>query len=476
MKLKQDSLKDQLRTYTTSSSIFNFLFQDIIGSFPFEQAALCIFEDDELIWFRQHNLEKEAYLLTTTDHIFDIKKYLNNIERKSTILLNDSSEGFLEIFKNRFNQLLIYTIRRGEEIIGGFLVGVTGEKYPEEFRHISSYFNEVSEAIRHKVIFKSETKLLKESCRRRFAFGSLVGKSPAMHKVYDMVEDIAGSDISILIEGETGTGKELLAKTIHTKSHRRNGPFVRAFCSAYTESLIHSELFGHEKGSFTGASKQKKGRFELAENGTLFLDEIGEINPATQVLLLRFLETKEFERVGGEMTQTSNARIVAATNRDLQKRVQQGKFRQDLYFRLNAVTITLPSLREKIVDLPLLIKHFLHQFCRENGKMVTGISPEVMRVFEQYVWPGNVRELKGVLERGFFLTNHLQIELEHLPSHLLEPESNKETITNSPIEKEKEHILSALKQCGGNKKATAQLLGISRPTLYQKIKRFDLVC
>ena len=467
---------NHIKNHIEPAELFTALFQCLVGSFSLEYSALFVFDKNSLFYCRQQNLDRESFQLRTPEHLPRLKKLFEKCSPEGEIRYIEEADDLLrEPFAVRFSRVHIYPVCQGKTVIGGIILPFTEGINRASLKHLPLFLGDVSSLLSRKALFADDINLLKNSLQGRCAFGSLIGKSPAMQDVYEMVQEISGTDITVLIQGETGTGKELLATTIHGKSQRRNGPFIRAFCSAYTSTLMQSELFGHEKGAFTGAFKKKKGRFELADDGTLFLDEIGEINEVTQVLLLRFLETREFERVGGEETLKSNARIITATNRDLQEMVRKKIFREDLFFRLNMITITMPPLREKIDDIPLLTRHLLHQFCQESGKMVTGLSPEAMTIFLQYDWPGNVRELKGVLERGFHLTKHERIEVEHLPPHLLTPGKPKSGNEPNSHKHEKEIILEILEECRGNKKAAAEMLGISRPTLYQRLKRFGLM-
>ncbi|MEW6668631.1 MAG: sigma 54-interacting transcriptional regulator [Thermodesulfobacteriota bacterium] len=316
--------------------------------------------------------------------------------------------------------------------------------------------------------------------RRRFdasmEFAGMIGKDPKMHGIYTMVEDIAPTDATVLIQGESGTGKEMVARAIHLLSLRKEKPFVVIDCSAYPETLLESELFGHEKGAFTGATRQKSGRFEQADGGTVFLDEIGEISPSAQIKLLRVLQSQRFERLGGEKTLTVNVRVLAATNKDLLQAVKAGRFREDLFYRLNVIPIHLPPLRERRNDIPLLARHFLARFAAEQKKTIDGFTPEAMRILLNYDWPGNVRELENGVEHAVVLAKGLNVEPGDLPSMVLEtghthsPESSPRLQTMA--EKEKELLWEALEKCGWNKKEAAKRLGISRNTLYQKLKRY----
>ena len=305
-------------------------------------------------------------------------------------------------------------------------------------------------------------------------FPEIIGSSPAMAKVFDTIRRVAGSDVSILIVGESGTGKELVARAIHQQSHRSEGPFIAINCGAIPETLLESELFGHEKGAFTGAHQQRKGRIELAQGGTLFLDEIAEISPALQVKLLRVLQEHSVERVGGRVTIPVDTRVLAATNIDIQTAMKEGRFREDLYYRLNTVTIPVPPLRERGADIVVIAKSLLQKFSDEAKKKITGFSKEATLALEQYPWPGNVRELENRVRRAVTLTDNARIIPEDLD--LAEPQE----INGSPTLKaardavEKKVIEQALAKTGGNITKAATLLEISRPTLHDLITRHHI--
>uniref|UniRef100_A0A7C5EQ69 PAS domain S-box protein n=1 Tax=Desulfobacca acetoxidans TaxID=60893 RepID=A0A7C5EQ69_9BACT len=303
-------------------------------------------------------------------------------------------------------------------------------------------------------------------------FGEIIGQSKKMHEVYELIDLVARTDATVLIMGENGTGKELVARTIHRQSKRSRGPFVVANCSAYSPTLLESELFGHEKGAFTGAIRRKKGRFELAQGGTLFLDEIGDIPPATQVLLLRFLQDHCFERVGGETTIEADVRVLAATNKDLYREVQEGRFRDDLYYRLNVITIQLPPLRERKEDIPLLCQHFLQKYNLKEGKRIQRFFPDAMQTLMDYDWPGNVRQLENAISHAVILAQGEEIRRRHLPRFL--KEADDEAMPTSLAESERLLILRVLKEVSWNKHEAARRLRVSRSTLYSKIKRFGL--
>lgn len=313
---------------------------------------------------------------------------------------------------------------------------------------------------------------LKQKLEDRYRFEGIIAKSNKMRQIFEVVKVVAKSNATVLITGESGTGKELVARAIHSLSPRRDNPFVVVSCAALPESLLESELFGHERGSFTGAIAQKKGKFEYANKGTLFLDEIGDISANIQVHLLRVIEEKEFSRVGGNEPIRVDVRIISATNKDLKKAVEQGEFREDLYYRLNVVRIDLPPLRERKEDIPLLAEHFLKKFSAENQKEITGFSPEAREFLLRYEWPGNVRELENAIERAVILTKNNLVALADLTYR----DFSTLAVTGSKRidEVEKSHILSVLKETKGNFSEAARVLGITRMTLYNKMKAYGL--
>jgi len=296
-----------------------------------------------------------------------------------------------------------------------------------------------------------------------------------MQNIYRLIEDIAPTDATVLIQGESGTGKELVARALHRQSPRRDKPFIVINCSAYPATLLESELFGHEKGAFTGAIRQKFGRFEKADGGTVFLDEIGEIAPSAQIKLLRVLQSQKFERVGGEETLKVNIRILAATNKDLLQEVKKGSFREDLFYRLNVIPIHLPPLRDRSNDIPLLARHFLAHFASEQNKSVQRFSSEAMRQLLDYDWPGNVRELENSIEHATVIAKDRYIEVSDLPIAVKHTETKANTGPNRTIlENERKLLKEVLAECGWNKKETAIRLGISRSTLYDKLKKYQI--
>lgn len=322
---------------------------------------------------------------------------------------------------------------------------------------------------------ETENIQLREQLDSKFGMENIIGNSPEMQQVFDTVRQVAASRATVLIEGESGTGKELIAKAIHRLSPRKNGAFVPVHCAALSSTLLESELFGHEKGAFTGAAERRKGRFELADGGSLFLDEIGEIDASVQVKILRALEERCFERVGGQDPIDVDTRLIAATNRDLKKMVADGTFREDLYYRLYVVVIHLPALRGRTSDIPMLLKHFLDTFNQENGRAIEGFSPDALDLLMAYRWPGNVRELRNVVEQMVVLSRSQRIGARDLPSHIRDAGGSSgggSEESGTLEEMEKRAIRQALKDSGGNRTQAAGKLGISRRTLHRKIAEY----
>ena len=321
-----------------------------------------------------------------------------------------------------------------------------------------------------------EVKVLRRQLREHGTFGRMIGSSPQVRKVYNVVEQAAPTSANVLIWGESGTGKELVAQTIHQLSPRAGQPFVPINCAAIPETLLESEIFGHEKGAFTGAHDRRQGCFELADRGTLFLDEIAEMTPATQVKLLRVLQERTFRRLGGRGEMTVDVRVIAATNVNPGDAVKNGKLREDLYYRLNVFAIELPPLRDRKDDLPLLIQSFLNEFNERNGKKVAAVDPAAIRMLEQFNWPGNVRELRNVMERAVILSSGEFIEPKHLPPLVTDsPDVVKPTLSLTPgttvEEAERRLILMTLEHTRDNKTRAAEILGISLKTLHNKLNK-----
>ncbi len=330
---------------------------------------------------------------------------------------------------------------------------------------------------------KEENRVLKESLGAGFNTGDIIGRSRAMVELLETVALVAPTEATVLITGESGTGKELIASAVHLNSPRREHPFIKLNCAAITETLLESELFGHEKGAFTGADRRKEGRFRLAHGGSIFLDEISEMSVAMQARLLRVLQEKEIQRVGGEEVLKVDVRVMAATNRNLGKEIEGGRFREDLFYRLNVLTLFVPALRERREDIPLLTQHFLELFAEKNRKQIKGLTPQAMDSMVRYDWPGNVRELMNAVERGVILCRGEYITEVDFPLSVSEatppvPETAAaaELAADLPLEEvEKVTILKTLKSTGGNKSEAARRLGITRRTLHKKLKKYGVM-
>jgi PAS domain S-box-containing protein len=387
---------------------------------------------------------------------------------------NNDIPNFLKTISKDFSSWFGFPISTPQQCIGYFVLGspTSHEFSHEDIHFFLTLFNQIAGHIRYLVIHETEINYLRQRVNERSSHGKIIGQSDEMQKVYKLIDLVSASDATVLITGENGTGKELVAQAIHRQSHRKEGAFVVANCSAYSPALLESELFGHEKGAFTGAIKRKIGRVERAQGGILFLDEIGDIAPATQVLLLRFLQDHCFERVGGEETMEADVRVLAATNRDLFHEVEAGRFRNDLYYRLNVITLHLPPLRDRKEDIPLLCNHFLKKYSMKESKDIESFSPGAMQILMDHEWPGNVRQLENAVSHAVILTQGQFVERRHLPQFLkksvLEPSST------CLAENERRLILNVLQESDWNKHEAARRLKISRSTLYSKIRRHHI--
>ncbi|MEN6489580.1 MAG: sigma-54 dependent transcriptional regulator [Smithella sp.] len=326
---------------------------------------------------------------------------------------------------------------------------------------------------------KKENEYLKERLGESFDRQSVIGQSPAMVKLLDIVSQVASTEATILITGESGTGKEMIANAVHYNSPRAGAPFVKINCAALTETLLESELFGHEKGAFTGADRRREGKFRQADGGSIFLDEVSEMSQSMQVKLLRVLQEREITRVGGAEVLKINVRVIAASNKDLKKEMEKGSFREDLFYRLSVVVLHVPPLRERKEDIPLLAQHFLSYFAEKNSKNIKGFTPQAMEKLLRYAWPGNVRELMNAVERAVVLSRREFLDADEL-SLLMADDSVDEKINQSglpenvPLEEmEKRTILEAMNATGGNKSEAARRLGITRKTLRSKLEKYE---
>ena len=389
----------------------------------------------------------------------------------------DFPDMMLPVNMKKAEKIAAFPLQHRGQASGALLIGCPGECkcVNKDLEVIELILQQTAGAIHRAALNEEEVRNLKGRADTISGFDELVGRDPKLQVIYKLIEDVAPTDATVLIQGESGTGKELVARAIHRVSHRSSKPFVVINCSAYPKTLLESELFGHEKGAFTGAQRRKKGRFEQADGGTVFLDEIGEISASAQLKLLRVLQNHTFERLGGEDSIQVDVRILAATNKELMQEVKAGRFREDLYYRLNVIPIHLPPLRERGNDIPLLARFFVEQFAAEQEKSVTHISSEAMRRLLDYSWPGNVRELENSIEHAVVLAKDEQIGISDLPSTLSELRSDEANpVKQTIVANEAELVRETLEQCNWNKTAAASRLGISRSTLYEKLKKYQL--
>ena len=437
--------------------------------------VLLVFNDDRDLLFSMSKTTAEAF--KKTEYLQAANARLRGIRKVSFSRKMLFTPPLVpEDFQGAGRQAIV-PLQHEDQPFGALVIACPGgcECNLEEINSAGLILSQAAGVIKRAVSQEEEMRDLHNRLEFHAEFGGLIGKDPKMQVIYKLIEDIAPTDATVLVQGESGTGKELVARAIHQKSPRKNEPIVVINCSAYPATLLESELFGHEKGAFTGAIRQKLGRFEQAHKGTVFLDEIGEIPLSAQIKLLRVLQTHKFERLGGEQTLSVDVRIIAATHRDLLKEVKTGHFREDLYYRLNVIPIQLPPLNQRRNDIPLLANHFLRRFAADQSKEIDEFSPEVMRLFLDYPWPGNVRELENSIEHAVVLAKETQIKATHLPKALQTPITG--TPTQSPPtmeEHEKELLQQVLEKCSWNKKQTAERLGISRNTLYVKLKKYKI--
>jgi len=447
---------------------------------------ILVVDDEEDILLLYKNLLKSEYNLTTTtsgpdaikkisEEHFDlvildvIMPEMNGIEVLKKIKEIDSSMDVIMVTASKEVKPAVDCLKFGafDYIIKPF-----------EIEDMLSTTRKALE--RRKIIM--ENLYLKQALDERASMGELIGKNEKIRKIYDIIENISGSDSTVLIAGESGTGKEIVAETIHKKSKRRNMPYIIVNCAAIPENLLESEMFGHERGSFTGALDRHIGKFELANGGTIFLDEIGEMPLNMQVKLLRVVQEGVIERVGGERSIPIDVRIIAATNIDINKAIHDKKFREDLYYRLNIIPINLPLLRDRIEDLPLFVNYFIAKYNKELNKNVKYVTGEALRILQNYSWPGNVRELENLIERIITLSKEDHIDTAHLPRELLN--TKPDNIEKFALEEgsllkavrnfEKKIIIEALKSSGGNQTNAAKTLGIHRTTLISKLEAYGI--
>ncbi len=394
-----------------------------------------------------------------------------------------------KIKEKKFETFVIVITAHGSEKLAVEAIKAGAFNYIAKPYDIDELRALVSHAAHHVALIR-ENERLKRELHQRKGFGRFVGESTLMHRVFDVIDKVSRNNVTVLIRGESGTGKEMIARTIHEQSTRRTGPFISINCAAIPRELIESELFGYEKGAFTGAGTSKQGRFELADGGTIFLDEIGDMSLDTQAKVLRVLQERKFEHVGGTDSIEVDVRILSATHRDLPKQIREGQFREDLFYRINVVEIELPPLRKRNGDIPLLAKYFLEMFAQKHNIPVTRFSNEAMKALMDYEWPGNVRELINVVERGVVLSNDEEIAKQSLPEDLLKTENAGAIGVKELLEKgdvtfqeakqrvvrafEREFLMEAIRLNDWNISQTASKLGMKRQYLQQKIKELEL--
>ncbi|MBW1698230.1 MAG: sigma 54-interacting transcriptional regulator [Deltaproteobacteria bacterium] len=432
--------------------------------FSSNDETLFAFSEKDTYYFEKKAVEPDMELLKGPDRI----AFKEKSAFKSSIISENIPSG---------KRLAVFPFYHEHQHLGSLVIGCPANCRCDRkaLEVIALILNQTSGAIKRMCLHEEEIRDLQCRIEHKTEFSGIVGKDPQMQTIYKMIEDIAPTDATVLIQGESGTGKELVARAIHQRSLRKEKPFVVINCSAYPATLLESELFGHERGAFTGAIRQKMGRFEQAHGGTIFLDEIGEINPSAQIKLLRVLQTQKFERVGVEQTLHVNVRILSASNKDLLQEVKSSRFREDLFYRLNVIQIQLPPLRKRRGDIPLLARYFLERFNQNMKKQVKGFSTEAMRRLLDYHWPGNVRELENSVEHSVLLTKGDLIGVQDLPTSLFRPDIPiNHRSGRTIIENEAKLLKEVLDECGWNKKTAARRLGISRSTLYKKLKKYQI--
>jgi two-component system response regulator HydG len=439
-----------------------------------ENMAVLVFSSNQNSCFIQSQKESR----TLFDEPFaTMVDFLRSLDGMQFVKRNQIDRSYLPETFLSAEQLVTFPLRHENQLLGAMLIACPGNCscVTNELDIIDLILKQTSGAIQRSIRHEEEILELRTRIEQSSGFSGLIGKDPQMQVIYKLIEDVAPTDATVLIQGESGTGKELVARAIHNQSLRKHKPFVVINCSAYPTTLLESELFGHEQGAFTGAIRQKTGRFEQADGGTVFLDEIGEISPTAQIKLLRILQSQKFERVGGEETLVVNTRILAATNKDLLKEVKSANFREDLFYRLNVIPINLPPLRKRQNDIPLLARYFLHRFADEQGKKIQDFKSDAMHFVLDYPWPGNVRELENSIEHAAILAKGNQVDISDLPSALQKFDTTAISESHGTIvDNEKKLLQQVLDECNWNKKKAAHRLGISRSALYGKLKRYQI--
>jgi transcriptional regulator with GAF, ATPase, and Fis domain len=464
----------EIGALTHLKDVCTYLIKKLQSIVTCKDMCLLIFSSNTDSIFLQTEKESRALDIAATQRAAAL---ISGIGQSKFLKIDPSNTAYLPVEFKAAQNLVVFPMHHENHLQGAMLIACPGNCscVTQELDIIDLILNQTAGAIRRSAIHEEEIRELRTRIEHTAEFSGLIGKDPHMQNIYRLIEDIAPTDATVLIQGESGTGKELVARAIHQHSLRKNMPFVVINCSAYPATLLESELFGHEKGAFTGAIRQKIGRFEQAHGGTVFLDEIGEIAPPAQIKLLRILQSQKFERIGGEKTLNVDLRILAATNKNLIQAVKEGDFREDLFYRLNVIPIHLPPLRKRRNDIPLLARHFLGQFTAEQNKEIQDFSSEAMQLLLDYPWPGNVRELENSIEHAAVLAKGNKVDITELPSAIREAihtpsDENHGTI----VENEIKLLQDVLEECGWNKKKAAVKLGISRSTLYEKLKKYQI--
>jgi len=470
---EMESLCDITRKISEKKSLgeaFDFIIDQTKNILSFEEIAPLILNKEKkgfvkVNGYKDLNIEDREGLVSA----IALMRHPMNIDE-----LGDSGYPWLKSFDG-YESLSLVPIIKEDEVVG--VVILLASDYivfsGKDLRFFYLMLSQVAGIIRRIALNNEKMKELENKVKMFSGYGGIVGRDHKMQQLYKLILDIAPTDATVMIQGESGSGKELVARAVHLHSYRKDKPFVVVNCSAYPQTLLESELFGHEKGAFTGATHRKLGRFELADKGTLFLDEIGEIPLMSQVKLLRFLQFQKFERSGGIETIEVDIRIIAATNKDLKKEVENGNFREDLYYRLNVIPINVPPLRVRRNDISLLVEHFLKRLNLRGNKKVKGISSEAMDTLMRYNWPGNVRELENIIEHAFILTKNEFINGQSLPFDIYSI-VNKEQKISSFQDNEKKFLARVLEEYKWNKLQVAKKLNISRSTLYAKLKKYNI--
>ena len=438
--------------------------------------------------------EKEKYRLNLEAIFRSVKDAIITVDKNLTFLeVNEAAKKICRFSRNSIGKTFNSLPRQCKGTCLEYLSGTINKKQPIEVYRIECQSKSrsgqvvtlsISPLLKQQGVFsgaimivRDETQLtnLERELNERQQFHTIIGKSKKMQEVFSLIELLANVETTVLITGKSGTGKELVAEALHYKGRRCLKPIVKVNCSALSENLLESELFGHVKGAFTGAISNKVGRFQVADGGTMFLDEIADMSPKVQLKLLRVLQEKEFERVGDSTTIKGDVRVVAATNQDLSKKVRNGDFREDLYYRLNVMKINLPPLRERQEDIVLLVNYFLNNFNKKFNKEIKALSTDVQKIFMHYPWPGNVRELEHALEHAFILCSEPIIRLDHLPPELKNYDEYADPYLKDNIADDSQAIIQALEKTAWNKAKAARMLGISRRSLYRKIKEYEII-